>query len=83
MSRLLTIPHIGLANIVANKLIVKELLQDNATPQKIATELFRLIEDKSYRSQVVSDLSKVRENLGSGGGAEKLANLALSFIQPE
>jgi len=83
MSRLITIPHIGLANIVANKLIVKELLQDNATPQKIATELFRLIEDKSYRSQVVSDLSKVRENLGAGGGAKKLAKLALSFVHSE
>jgi lipid-A-disaccharide synthase len=83
LSRLITIPHIGLANIVANKLIVKELLQDNATPQKIATELFRLIEDQSYRSQVVSDLSKVRANLGPGGGAQKLAKLALSFVESE
>ena len=70
MSRLITIPHIGLANIVADKLIVKELLQDDATPQKIATELFRLLEDQSYRSQIISDLSKVRTNLGAGGGAQ-------------
>lgn len=82
MSRLITIPHIGLANIVANKLIVKELLQDDATPQTIATELFQLLEDESYRNQVVSDLSKVRENLGASGGAEKMARLALSFVHP-
>jgi len=81
MSRLILIPHIGLANIVANKLIVKELLQDDATPQTITTELFRLLEDESYRSQVVSDLSKVRENLGVGGGSEKMARLALSFVK--
>lgn len=80
MSRLITIPHIGLANIVANKLIVKELLQDDATPQNIATEMFQLLEDESYRTQVISDLSKVRENLGAGGGAEKMAKLALSFV---
>ena len=80
MSRLLTIPHIGLANIVANKLIVKELLQSDATPQTITNELFQLLENESYRSQVVSDLSKVRENLGAGGGAKKMAKLALSFI---
>ena len=83
MSRLITIPHIGLANIVADKLIVKELLQDDATPQKIATELFRLLEDQSYRSQIISDLSKVRTNLGAGGGAQKLAKLALSFVKAE
>ncbi|MFT6372389.1 MAG: lipid-A-disaccharide synthase [Cocleimonas sp.] len=82
MSRLINIPHIGLANIVANKLIVKELLQDDATPQTIATELFQLLENESYRSQVISDLSKVRENLGAGGGAEKMAKLALSFVDP-
>jgi lipid-A-disaccharide synthase len=82
MSRLLTIPHIGLANIVANKLIVKELLQSDATPRTITNELFQLLEDESYRSQVVSDLSKVRENLGAGGGAKKMATLALSFIYP-
>jgi lipid-A-disaccharide synthase len=82
MSRLITIPHIGLANIVANKFIVKELLQNDATPQHIATELFQLLEDEPYRSQIVSDLSKVRENLGAGGGAEKMAKLALSFVRP-
>jgi len=81
MSRLITIPHIGLANIVANKLIVKELLQDKASPSEIASELFRLIENKSYRSRVISDLSKVRANLGAGGGAKKLAKLALSFVK--
>ncbi len=80
MSRLINIPHIGLANIVANKLIVKELLQDDATPQTVAKELFQLFEDESYRSHVVSDLSKVRENLGAGGGAEKMARLALTFV---
>ena len=68
-------------NIVANKLIVKELLQDKASPSEIASELFRLIENKSYRSRVISDLSKVRANLGAGGGAKKLAKLALSFVK--
>ncbi|MFT5224961.1 MAG: lipid-A-disaccharide synthase [Polaribacter sp.] len=82
MSRLVTIPNIGLANIVADKCIVKELLQDDATPQTIATELFQLLEDESYRSQIISDLSKVRENLGAGGGAKKMARLALSFVEP-
>lgn len=80
MSRLITIPHIGLANIVARKLIVKELLQADATPQKAAKELFKILEDEAYRTQMVSNLAEVRENLGHGGGAEKMARLALSFI---
>lgn len=83
LSRLITIPHIGLANIVSRKLIVKELLQDDATPVKVANELFNILENKTYHAQIVSDLTKVRDNLGEGGGAEKMARLALSFVNSE
>jgi lipid-A-disaccharide synthase len=80
LSRLITIPHIGLPNIVARKLIVKEFLQDDASPHNISAELFRILEDNSYRQQVISDLSEVRNNLGKGGGSENMARLALSFV---
>ena len=83
LNRLITIPHIGLANIVSRKLVVKELLQDDATPEKVGAELFKIIEDESYRGRIISDMESVRENLGEGGGAEKMARLALSFINSE
>jgi lipid-A-disaccharide synthase len=80
MSRLITIPNIGLANIVAGKKVVRELLQDDANPNTIRDELFRLLNDQQHRSEVIEGLSKVRENLGKGDGSRNLAKLICELI---
>ncbi len=80
MSRLITIPHIGLANIVANKHIVKELLQDEANSENIANELSRLLDDASYRQQIVNGLQEVKANLGMGEGSKNMAQLILRTL---
>ncbi len=80
MKRLVTIPHIGLANIVAGGAVVREFLQQAAQPDAVSTELFALIENLEYREQVLSGLERVRENLGAGDGARNMAQLVLSLI---
>ena len=82
MSRLITIPHIGLANIVAGKQVVREFLQDEANPENLGRELTALIDDKDYRQQVITGLERVRENLGSGDGARNMAQLVISLVDP-
>jgi lipid-A-disaccharide synthase len=80
MSRLLTIPYIGLANIVAGKAVVREFLQQNARPDTVSRELFELMENQEYRQQVKAGLEQVRENLGAGNGARNMAQLVLSLL---
>ena len=80
MKRLVTIPHIGLANIVAGGAVVREFLQQAAQPEAISAELFALVENLEYREQVLSGLERVRENLGAGDGARNMAQLVLSLI---
>jgi lipid-A-disaccharide synthase len=81
MKRLVTIPYIGLANIVADDAVVRELLQNDANPETISTELFRILDDAAYRRQIETGLSRVRENLGSGNGARNLAELVISLLE--
>ena len=81
MSRMLTIPHIGLANIVAGKAVVKEFIQTDANAQTLSRELFELTDNQPYREQVITGLERVRENLGAGDGARNMAKLALSLIE--
>ncbi len=81
MRRLITIPHIGLANIVAGDAVVREFLQGDATSDAICDELFRLLDDSAYRSEVVSGLARVRQNLGEGKGAENMARLVNSLLE--
>jgi len=79
MSRLVTIPHIGLVNIVAREAVVKEFLQADASPQKVSQELFDLLEDREYRARIDLGLERVRKNLGSGNGARNMAELVLAM----
>ncbi len=81
MSRLITIPYIGLANIVADRPVVRELLQDDANPVAIRDEMLRLLDDPSYRESVVQGLAQVRNNLGEGHGAERVAQLIIFLLE--
>jgi len=80
MSRLITIPYVGLVNIVAGKSVVKEFLQNDATADNISREMLKITDDQAYREQIINDLLIVRENLGEGDGSRKMARLVLSFI---
>ena len=80
MSRLVTIPYIGLANIVADKAVVREFLQQDANADTVSRELFELLDNQVYREQVKNGLKRVRENLGAGNGACNMAQLILSLL---
>ena len=81
MKRLITIPHIGLVNIVANRPLVREFLQRQANPVAVSAEVFELLENRDYRAQVKTGLESVRENLGAGDGARNMAQLVLRLIE--
>jgi lipid-A-disaccharide synthase len=81
LRRMVRIPHIGLANIVADKAVVREFVQRDANPETLSGELFELIENRQYREQVKAGLALVRENLGAGDGARKMAQLVLSLLK--
>jgi len=67
------IPYIGMVNILANKLIVKEFIQGEANADNIASEILKLLKDENYRGEMQSELLKVKDMLGGGGAHEKAA----------
>lgn len=78
--RLVSVKHIGLANIVANKRVAKELIQDAARPQAIAAEIECLIKDEEYAKAMRRDMTGVRAALGEGGGSRKVAQLVSDML---
>ena len=74
------IPHIGLPNIVAGRLIEPELLQDECKPEKIAAMVLELLETERYR-QLQQDLHEVREKLGKPGAVKRVAELVLRMAR--
>ena len=74
------IDNIGLVNIVAEKEIVKEFIQNQAQPQLIADEIHKILSDETYRNNMTNELDKVRDKLGKTGGAMNVAELALEML---
>jgi lipid-A-disaccharide synthase len=73
------IPHIGLPNILAERTIVPEFIQDAATPEAIAQAALPLLNDVETRHRVKQDLHTVREMLGAPGASERAARLVLDL----
>jgi len=80
--RVVRIEFISLVNIVAERQVVRELLQDDATPEALAAEALRLLDDQAYRAQVCSGLAEVREKLGESGCSHRVAQIILEMIGP-
>jgi len=81
--RVINVPHIGICNIVAEKRLIKELIQHEAHPVAIADEIDALLNDASYAGEVRAGLAGVREKLGSGGALSRLARLAKQMMDKD
>ncbi len=75
-----TVPFIGMANIVAGTKIVPEFIQDNAVPQRIAEESLSIITDTKRAEQMKTNLAAVKASLGQPGAASRAAHIILDFI---
>ena len=73
LSKLLVkIKYAGMVNIISNKKIVPELLQNNATPDKLYSTMINLINNHLSLDKMKADLLLVKSNL-QGSGASKNA----------
>lgn len=79
--RLVHIEHVGLCNIVAGEMIVKELLQENANPEEIATEIETILENVAYETDMRAKLATIQVKLGGGGASRKVATLVDQFVR--
>ena len=76
---LVSISHFGLPNIVAGRRVIPELLQHDAGPEAIATEIGHIIDDTDYRKTMLADLAEIRSRMGTPGCAERVARMLLEL----
>jgi lipid-A-disaccharide synthase len=57
----------ALPNLIMERAVVPELLQDQATPANLANAVIRLLEDDSVRARQIADLGMTLVRLGRGG----------------
>jgi lipid-A-disaccharide synthase len=78
--RLVKVDHVGMVNLIAGERIVPELIQKELKAERIAEESRLILDDQGVRSRMIAKLAKVREELGSPGAAERVADMALAMM---
>jgi len=69
----------SLVNLIMDREVVNEILQTRVR-NKISSELHKILEDTSYREQMLADFRDLRKLLGETGAPERLANRIVNFL---
>jgi lipid-A-disaccharide synthase len=69
---------IGLVNLVAGRTVVPELIQDEATVERVTKEACRLLNDRQAYDEMKNGLRQVRQSLGDPGASFRTAQVVLA-----
>jgi len=68
----------AMANLIAGRRVVPELIQDEFTPDAAAAEVLRVLTDPAHAARVRADLGDVRTRLGGSGASRRAAEAVLA-----
>jgi lipid-A-disaccharide synthase len=71
----------AMANLIARRRLVPELIQDGCTPARVVEETVSLAEDRSRRAAVIDGLREVRDRLAMPGASGRAADAVLSVAR--
>lgn len=78
---LIRVPHISLANLIAGKPVVPELLQHEASPETIADVACHMLTHTDRLKQMSTELFQVRDALGGPGASQRAASVAVHMLK--
>jgi len=78
--RLIKVKYVGLANLILNREVVKELLQENCTEENVVRELKKVLEPKTQR-RMKQKFANLKQMLGDKGASERIAESMISGVQ--
>ncbi len=79
--RLVKVPHIGLANLIAQRRIIPELVQENAKAENIAALALELMRQPLVYEKMQTRLSEIRRRMGTPGASDRVADIAVRLME--
>jgi len=78
---LIDMEYIGLANIIAQRQVVPELIQGYCSPQGIAETVKSILDDPQKVADITTALKEVKEKLGTPGAVARAARVVLEMVE--
>jgi lipid-A-disaccharide synthase len=75
------VKFISLVNLVMDKSVVTELIQENFTSKNLAIELTKILPGNINRDTILRDYSGLKEKLGGAGASAKAAGLIVQYLK--
>ncbi len=79
--RVITVKYISLVNLIMDKPVVTELIQNNLNVSKLSHELDLILNNKNYRQQQLDNYSRLRKVLGGNGASAKAAEAITKMLK--
>jgi lipid-A-disaccharide synthase len=73
-------PYFAMVNLIAERKVVPELVQNDFTPERVAGETLRLLQDPNARAGMRTSLAEVRKRLGPPGAVERAADAIAALL---
>ncbi|MGQ0829988.1 MAG: lipid-A-disaccharide synthase [Bacteroidota bacterium] len=77
---LIKVKYISLVNLIMDKLIVTELIQNELNETNLKVELDKLLEPAT-RSRIIADYIELKQKLGGSGASKKTAELMVGYLR--
>lgn len=78
--RLVKVQHLGIINILAGRTVVREFIQDAASPAALADEALRLLNDPAAAARLSGELASVIATLQGEGASGRAARVVLDAL---
>lgn len=81
--RLIKVKYISLVNLIMDRPVVQELIQNDLSTEKLRLALQSLLENKEKHARMLQDYCDLKDLLSAGGNASRNAAMEiLDFLQP-
>lgn len=75
------VKFISLVNLIAEKEVVKELIQEKLTPESLHEEMVEILENQRYRNQILDSYEEISTILGKNPVSDKAATLMVDYLK--
>jgi len=75
------VKYISLGNLCLDRLVFRELIQEDSTADNVAGEVRKLISDLPYREKMLAGYAEIRDSLGGSGASRAVAASMIKTIK--